>query len=301
MRRTLVSSSRRRRIFGAALVAAVVSTALLAAKAPEGKGFIWRIERDGRIGWLVGSIHVLTPDYYPLPESMDHAFQRSVTLMEEADITEISSPEVLELIRTKAVYPNGETLKSQLSPETYGMASERLAKVGLAMATFEKMRPWMMTLTLVAAEMKRAGFESEYGVDRHYFEKSSSMGKKFRTLETLAEQLEIFASFPPPLQEAMLRDTLKSLDAEISQMKTIADHWRSGDAAAVERIVLTPMMKEPALYEAMIVKRNRNWIPKIEECLGDGHCFIVVGAAHLLGPDGLLTTLKSKGYSVSQE
>lgn len=299
-----MSASRRgRRTLGAALLAVAVASALLSAKAPDSgsKGFIWRIERDGRVGWLVGSIHVLTPDYYPLPESMEKAFLRSVTLMEEADITQMASPEVIELLRTKAIYTDGETLKTQLSPETYQMAAERIAQFGLPMETFEKMRPWMMTLTLVAAKMKRAGFDAALGVDRHFFDRSSRMGKKFRALETLAEQLEIFAGFPPALQEAMLRDTLKSLEAEISQMKTIATVWRAGDAATLERIVLGPMMKEPALYDAMIVKRNRSWIPKIEDCLETGHCFVVVGAAHLIGPDGLVAALRSKGYTVEQE
>ncbi len=294
---------RSRRTLGAAFTAAVLVAVVLTAQpfAGNGKGFIWRIERDGHVGWLVGSIHVLSPAYYPLPESMEKAFLRSVTLLEEADLTEMASPEVMDLLRTKAIYAEGETLKSQLSPETYEMAADRLEKVGLPMETFERMRPWMMTLTLVAAEMKRAGFDASYGVDRHFFEKSTRLGKKFRTLETLAGQLEIFASFPPKLQEAMLRDTLKTLDSEIGQMETIAQVWQAGDAAMLERIVLTPMMKEPALYDAVIVNRNRNWVPKIESCIAEGHCFIVVGAAHLLGPDGLLIALKQKGYAIEQE
>jgi len=292
-----------RRVAAMVLAAAVVTSSWspVHAENGSGKGFIWRLERDGRTGWLVGSIHVLTPDYYPLPDSMDKAFLRSATLMEEADITQMASPEVIDLLTTKAIYTDGETLKTQLSPETYKMTMDRLAQFGLPMETFERMRPWMMTLTLVAAEMKRAGFDAELGVDRHFFDRSSRLGKQFRTLETLAEQLNLFASFSPALQEAMLRDTLKSLDTEISQMKTVADVWRAGDAEGLERLVLGPMLKEPALYDAMIVKRNRNWIPKIEDCLGAGDCFIVVGAAHLLGPDGLIAALKQKGYTVRQE
>ncbi len=249
----------------------------------------------------MGSIHVLTPDYYPLPDAMEKAFLRSTTLMEEADVTQMTSPDVVQLLTTKAIYTDGETLKTQLSPEIYEMAAARLARFGLPMETFERMRPWMMTLTLVAAEMKRAGFDAELGVDRHFFDRAAALGKQFRTLETLAEQLNVFAGFSPTLQEAMLRDTLKSLDSEIGQMKSVADVWRSGDAAALERIVLGPMMKEPALYDAMIVKRNRSWVPKIEDCLAGGNCFVVVGAAHLLGPDGLLTALREKGYAVEQE
>lgn len=298
-----MSAARRLRPAGATLLATLVASTLLVAETRDGagKGFIWKIEREGRVGWLVGSLHVLTPEYYPLPDAMEQAFLRSATLMEEADVSQMASPAVLELLRTKAIYTDGETLKTQLSAETYRMAADRLARFGLGMEAFERMRPWMMTLTLVAAEMKRAGFDAALGVDRHFFEKSTRMGKKFRTLETLAEQLEIFAEFPPKLQEAMLRDTLTSLDAEMSQMKTIAGVWRSGDAAALERIVLAPLMNEPALYDAMIVRRNRNWVPKIEECLADGHCFVVVGALHLLGPDGLLTALRDRGYAVEQQ
>ena len=292
-----------RRFVGIAVAVALAATAFrpAAASGESGKGFLWRIERAGRVGWLVGSIHVLTPDYYPLPETMEKAFLRSTTLMEEADISEMTSPEVVKLLTTKAIYTDGETLKTQLSPDTYRLMTERLAKFGLPVETFERMRPWMMTLTLVAAEMKRAGFDPELGVDRHFFDKAARHGKKFQTLETLAEQLELFAGLSPRLQESMLRDTLKSLDNEISQMKTVADMWRSGDAAGLERIVLAPMMKEPALYDAMIVQRNRNWIPRIEACLDGGHCFVVVGAAHLIGPDGLLAALQQKGYSVQQE
>jgi uncharacterized protein YbaP (TraB family) len=288
---------------GRALLAAVLVVSVLtpAGASNGGRGFIWRVERDGRVGWLVGSIHVLTPDYYPLPDAMETAFLKSTTLMEEADITQMASPEVVQLLTTKAIYTDGETLKSQLSAETYQLMAARLAAFGLSIEAFERMRPWMMTLTLVAAEMKRAGFDAELGVDRHFFDKAARLDKKFRTLETLAEQLDLFASFSPKLQEAMLRDTLRSLDSEISQMKKVADIWRAGDVAGLEAIVLGPMMKEPALYDAMIVQRNRNWIPKIEECFGEGQCFVVVGAAHLLGPDGLVAALKQKGYSVQQE
>jgi uncharacterized protein YbaP (TraB family) len=292
----------RRRVVAAALLGVVLSSAVLSGHGTNnGRGFIWRIERDGRIGWLVGSIHVLTPDYYPLPDAMQKAFLRAVTLLEEADVSEVSAPDVMELVRTKAIYSNGESLKTELSPETYQMTADRLQKMGLSIEVFERMKPWMITLTLMAAEMKRSGFDPALGVDRHFFEKSAKMGKKFQTLETAAEQLGIFAGLPPKIQEAMLRDTVKGLEAEISQMSTVAEAWRAGDAAVLERVVLQPIMREPALYDAIIVNRNRNWVPKIESCLEEGHCFVVVGAAHLLGPDGLVMVLKQKGYSVFQE
>jgi uncharacterized protein YbaP (TraB family) len=62
-------------------------------------------------------------------------------------------------------------------------------------------------------------------------------------------------------------------------------------------------MKEewPEMYKSMVFDRNAAWMPQIEEYLSTGAVpFIVVGAAHLHGPDGLLIQLKNLGYTVEQ-
>lgn len=291
----------RLRIPAAALAALLFGVALLSAQAPanQGRGFMWRVERDGRVGWLVGSLHVLTPDYYPLPAAMQQAFAQSSILLEEADVNDMG-PDVAALVASKATYSGQESLKTELPADLYNLTAERLAKAGLSIAPFERMKPWMVSLTLALVEMKRAGFDPALGVDRHFYEKAGSLGKKFRTLETVAEQLNLLASFPPPLQEAMLRDTLR-LDSEIQQMQAIAQAWRVGDAATLERTIVAPMMALPDIYQALIVARNRNWVPKIEGCLAEGQCFVVVGAAHLVGRDGLIAALEQKGYVVRQQ
>jgi len=69
----------------------------------------------------------------------------------------------------------------------------------------------------------------------------------------------------------------------------------------VERIVLADLKADPQMYQRLLVDRNRNWLPKLEALfIRRGHAFVVVGAAHLVGPDGLLTMLRAKGYQVEQ-
>jgi uncharacterized protein YbaP (TraB family) len=81
----------------------------------------------------------------------------------------------------------------------------------------------------------------------------------------------------------------------------LADAWKNGDAATVERIVLQDLRQEPRMYERLLVERNRTWLPLIEELFArPGRAFVVVGAAHLVGPDGLLALLKARGYAVEQ-
>jgi uncharacterized protein YbaP (TraB family) len=106
---------------------------------------------------------------------------------------------------------------------------------------------------------------------------------------------------PIELQDHLLAETLKSLDTERGSMSKMIESWRTGDAAAVERIVLKDLQQEPVLYKRLLVERNNNWMPKLDALFArKGRALVVVGAAHLVGPDGLLTMFRAKGYKVEQ-
>jgi uncharacterized protein YbaP (TraB family) len=85
-------------------------------------------------------------------------------------------------------------------------------------------------------------------------------------------------------------------------MKKLVEAWRTGDTATVEKIVLADLKAEPVLYQRLLVERNRNWMPQLENCLRrTSPCFVVVGAAHLVGPQGLLAMLQQRGYRIEQQ
>src|SRR3712207_6354109 len=163
---------------------------------------MWRVERDGRTGWLVGSIHVLTPDYYPLPDAMQKAFLRSVTLMEEIDMREMATPEFITAVQQHGLYVGADNLEAHLSPEVFKDLSDRLTKAGMRPEVFVRMRPWLIALTLLHAEMKGSGFEAALGLDAHFYDKAPRLGKKFRPLETAVDQVEMFASLDASFQES---------------------------------------------------------------------------------------------------
>jgi uncharacterized protein len=69
----------------------------------------------------------------------------------------------------------------------------------------------------------------------------------------------------------------------------------------VERIVQAELKAEPQMYQRLLVDRNKAWLPKIEALFTrSGHALVVVGAAHLVGADGVVAMLKAKGYTVEQ-
>ena len=286
-----------------ALVAALVAltTAGALAQTPASRGFIWSVERDGKTSWLVGSLHVLTQDAYPLPAAMEQAFTRAKTLIEETDVNELSSPDMVGIVATKGLFTNGQTLETVLTPSAYAKLTQRMAATGLPIEMVRMMRPWMVELTLSGVELQKAGFDPELGIDVHYRRKAGDNGMALSMLETAAEQIDYLAGLPLDVQIAQLQQTLDEGDAELTEVREIAAAWRAGDAPAIEQLLLKGMKDSPAYYQSLVVNRNRRWMPKIESCLATGNCFVVVGAAHMVGTDGLVTMLKQKGYKVSQQ
>ena len=102
-------------------------------------------------------------------------------------------------------------------------------------------------------------------------------------------------------QDRLLAESLKDVDKEQASVRKLTDAWKSGDAAGVERIVLDDVKDDQLMYERLLVNRNRTWLPKLDALLTrNRRAFVVVGAAHLVGPDGLLAMFRAKGYKVDQ-
>jgi hypothetical protein len=66
-------------------------------------------------------------------------------------------------------------------------------------------------------------------------------------------------------------------------------------------VLLPTLRSSPELYDRLLVERNANWVESVETCVKQKtSCFVVVGAAHLVGPDSLVEMLQKKGYKVEQ-
>lgn len=282
------------------LFVALLSAGLSAQ--PRPKHFLWKVEAPGGASaYLLGSLHVLTAESYPLPPVIDQAFADSKTLVEEVDLDEMNDPMQMMAALAKAMLTDGRTLDQIVSAETFADVKKRAEGAGMPMMAIQRMKPWLVAITLMAPTLQAAGFKAEYGIDRHFFERARKAGMKTQGLETLAYQLDRFDQLSPKLQEDLLKATIEDLDTQVAGVKEMAQAWATGDTATTEKLALTAFLESPELYQRLLAERNRNWIAHVDTCLQqNAGCFIVVGAAHLVGPDGLPTLLEKKGYKVTQ-
>src|SRR5688572_25798946 len=280
---------------------AVLSTSV-SAQTPT-KHFLWTVEAPGgATAYLLGSLHVLTADAYPLPAAIDKAFAESKTLVEEVDLDEMNDPMLMMAALSKAMLTGGETLDQLVSAQTYAEVKKRAETYGMPMQALQRMKAWLVAVTLMAPTLQAAGFKPELGIDRHFFDRAKEKGLKRQALETLAYQLDRFDQMSAKLQEDLLKATIEDLDTQVTGVKDMVRAWSSGDVATMEKMMLTALTESPELYQRLLLERNQNWVPHVERCLSErAGCFIVVGAAHLVGKDGLPALLSKKGYKVTQQ
>jgi uncharacterized protein YbaP (TraB family) len=59
--------------------------------------------------------------------------------------------------------------------------------------------------------------------------------------------------------------------------------------------------KLPKLYKRLVTDRNSKWLPLIDAYMNTPQTeFILVGAGHLVGPEGIIALLKKKGYMIDK-
>jgi uncharacterized protein YbaP (TraB family) len=290
----------RQRFAAAIILLSLVATPL---HAQTGKSFMWKVEdAGGSVAYLLGSLHVLTPEWYPLNATINKAFAESKVLVEEVDIDETSDPAQMMAALMKAMLTDGKTLDQVIAPATYEEVKKRAEAAGLPMMAINRMKPWLVAITLTAPVLQAAGFKPELGVDRHFYDRAVGSGMKRQALETLQYQLDRFDEMPMAMQEEFLKSTMTELDSEVSSVKEMAQAWAFGNVAAIEKFTLAALKESPELYKRLLIERNNNWMPQVETCVKEkAGCFIVVGAAHLVGPDGLPALLAKKGYKVAQQ
>ena len=265
------------------------------------KTFMWKVQSNTSTVYVLGSVHFMKKEVYPLNNKIEDAFEKSSILAVEANINDAAKLDLQKLL-TSAFYPGAETLEKHVSKETYELLKKETAPLGLPIELISKQKPWFLAMTLESIELMKLGFNPQYGID-NYFLKKTAGKKKIMELESLDYQINLLSGFSDEEQELFLLHTLKDLKILKQEIDKLLQAWLTGDAKGIEAIAsrVNGDRRIARIYEKLYYERNSAMTSKIEEFLKTKETyFVVVGAGHLVGNKGIIELLKRKGYPVEQ-
>lgn len=273
-----------------------------AAHAADGPLFLWRADRDGATLYLLGSIHAGQEAWYPLDPRIEAAFLAADTLACEIDVADpVVQLKVAGLAMQQGLYPEGESLRDHVSAEVW----QRLTQVpGLPVpvALLERMRPGLAAMSVAQAYVVALELDLTQGIDVHLLERAHALPKPIVALETPEEQVALIFGPDAVIDELLLAEALVEDPAELrATLAAMLTAWRTGDPAALEKVYREDWIDDPRMirfHEAVLVRRNRGMADGL--AARRGTWFVVVGALHLCGDEGVPALLAARGWTVTQ-
>lgn len=268
----------------------------------SGNHFLWTIESENNTAYLLGSIHMLKRNAYPLPYGFESAYHDSRKVVFETDLDGVHDPEYQNRVMKMGIYPPGKKLSSHISQQTYDLLKSKATAIGMPLSQFEQFKPWLVAQTIASAKIMSLGFDPNLGIDRYFFNRAKKDKKEMIFLESNEYQLNLFAGLSKGKQERLLKQILKDLEVVEENFSLMIDSWEKGDVNRLEAFLKISFEEYPDLYKRLLTDRNKRWVTTIRKLLKqDGVILIIVGAGHLVGKDSVVDLLTKKGYTVRQK
>lgn len=268
------------------------------------KTSLWVVSNGTNTVYVGGTVHVLRPADHPLPRAYDEAYAKASSLYFEIDMdnpaetgTGLTQGQVQIMVRD----PEVRSLRDVLSSETHGALSIHLGKKGIQMSQVDTWSAQMVVNVLVSPDVRAAAGATATGVDATFANKAIADKKPVFGLESFESQITLIQSWNEGREDALVRKTLATLEdgSAAPELAALINAWRLGDIATIQRESEELRQESARDYDLALTKRNNAWLPQIEALLQSPATeLVLVGVAHMAGPEGLVALLKSRGYSV---
>lgn len=267
---------------------------------------MWTLSDEDTTINIIGTVHVLPEGTDWRSKRIDEAFNAADSVCFELDIV-ARALEAIGLSYSLGTLKNGDRLVNHLDDDQEQDLRELAAELGIPFTSLNVMQPWFASMTIEQYVVEKMGLGE--GVEMSLYPDIEAQGKTICEMESPQEQLGALASMsledqihalvhePEDIKGLSHEEQLAYTEKELNGL--IAD-WLAGDVAGLAETINEEAQTNKGFHDALLVKRNRNWIPRIEEILDreGGNIFIAVGAAHLAGDDSVIAMLRDKGYKV---
>jgi len=249
--------------------------------------------KDGKLSsYIFGTIHMMPKEQFAIQPNLLNAFNQTTTLAMEVDLN-MDLATKIDLAK-QTLLPEGKTIEDVTTTEQYQMIySYCVDSNGISKKKFKRyshLKPFFFSSALLQDELKETkSYELEFN------DMASKAGKKTMGLESIQVQMQTINTVSIPDQVSMLMDGLKSTDTYDAMLT----NYLNEDLDLLYQDITAESSSFPNFIENFLNKRNKNWIPVIENQIEHECTFIHVGAGHLPGENGVLNLLKMKGYTIT--
>lgn len=260
---------------------------------------MWHVKGPHGEAWLLGSFHALPYDVDWQTPEVKHAIKSANVFVFEIPTTSDFMHEWSLYYGENILLPISASLPSYFDDQMRHEWRDAIDHTGINADALTRLRPWGAARALEGAMSgENVRLYSEEGVDNIIAKIAEDRGAPIRGLESAEVHLHALMRDANTKNEiGQLRDAMhKAATMKMRPFTKLLAAWEAGDPKAIEA---SNTGQDPVAKKALLDDRNRLWVPKIEKMLTEKRTFLItVGAAHLVGPNGVPNLLRAEGYTV---
>lgn len=267
---------------------------------PRDRGFLWRLEKDGRVSWLYGTVHVNRAEWLLPGRRVQEALAGSEVLALELDPAD---PELQRAFADGGDPARTQRLTAELQPRLARLARREC----LPAENLAKQRPLLQLATLALAEARREGLHPELGVDGILWVLAQQGGKPVVALETAAAQLAALTAATEADEKELLQQGVADLESGTGRamLRRLLQAWSDGSEAELATYPQWCACMDTPAERRYLQRVNDERNPAVAAKLAGLHAagrpfFAAVGALHMTGPQALQQLLRGRGFQVQR-
>jgi uncharacterized protein YbaP (TraB family) len=199
-------------LLGVAVLFAIPTQAVQARP----KCCVWRVTNAKAPFYLVGSVHTLSEDDYPLPPPYEIALKEAKRFLFEFDPTR--QAEFEKKLNAAATYPPAQDIRSKIHPELLAWLRQNILAINGDPRRGKKSRvegfdrglrykPWWIAQRLVN-KSAYTNVTTCPGLDDYFLVRAQKMGREIGGLESVDEHVAVLGGLSDRDGEILLRDAL---------------------------------------------------------------------------------------------
>jgi uncharacterized protein YbaP (TraB family) len=260
----------------------------------QDKTLLFSIKGNGvKTSYIFGTVHIISDSAYYFPAKLEKLQEKSdVLVLEIDDLSDRAKMQDLLTLDSGTVF---DLFSSEQTDSVVTWGSHLLnMKPEVFRSTFEKMKPFVLIQIAIQATMN--AHSKSYEMD--LMSKANSRKQPIKGLETFESQIAIFDNMEDSIMIEMIMNGIRNPEEVVEMQHKLTQLYMQKDMDGLAKLITeSPDMGGNA--EAMIYRRNRNWIPVMSNYMKTSSCFFAVGAGHLGGEQGVIQLLRNAGYTVT--
>lgn len=273
------------------------------------KSLLWEISGNDldSASFIFGTVHLIPKEHFILTDVTQDALKKTDQLVLELDLEEISGLEMLGPLFFRSIMWDGTRLDSLVGEEDFELLKETFSELSLPIQEtplFNKLKPMALYMLLEALTYSQAieegDTEEQLSYETELLKIAQGEEMEVAGIETVDDQLSsLFDSIPYDVQAEMLIETIKAEEAIAEgESNNLIQLYKDQDIQGLYDTIHGDSEGISTFENAMLVTRNRNWIPIMAKMMKESPTFFAVGAGHLGGSIGVLALLQKAGYTL---